>query len=43
MTHWVDLTTEQLMKLYNELYSRRDMQDVVEKLRLHAEIVKQSK
>lgn len=43
MTHWVDLTTEQLMKLYNALYSRRDMQDIVEKLSLHAEIVKQSK
>ena len=43
MTHWVDLTTEQLVKLYNALYSRRDMQDIVEKLSLHEKIVKQSR
>ena len=41
MRHYIDLDTETLMKLYALLYDRRDMQDIVEKLRNHMEIVRQ--
>jgi len=41
MRHYIDLDTDQLMRLYALLYDRRDMQDIVEKLRNHMEIVRQ--
>ena len=41
MRHYIDLDTDQLMRLYTLLYDRRDMQDIVEKLRNHMEIVRQ--
>lgn len=41
MRHYIDLDTDQLMRLYTLLYDRRDMQDIVEKLHNHMEIVKQ--
>jgi len=41
MKHYIDLDTDQLMRLYTLLYDRRDMQDIVAKLRNHMEIVRQ--
>ena len=41
MRHYIDLNTDQLMRLYALLYDRRDMQDIVDKLRNHMEIVRQ--
>ena len=41
MRHYIDLDTDQLMRLYTLLYDRRDMQDIVDKLSNHMEIVKQ--
>lgn len=41
MRHYIDLDTDQLMRLYALLYDRRDMQDIIEKLRNHMEIVRQ--
>ena len=41
MRHYIDLDTDQLMRLYALLYDRRDMQDIVDKLRNHMEIVRQ--
>ena len=41
MRHYIDLDTDQLMRLYTLLYDRRDMQDIIKKLRNHMEIVRQ--
>ena len=41
MRHFIDLDTLQLRKLYNLVFDKRDMQDIVDKLHTHIEIVKQ--
>ena len=41
MRHYIDLDTDQLMRLYALLYDKKDMQDIVDKLRNHMEIVRQ--
>ena len=41
MRHFIDLDTSQLRKLYNLVFDKRDMQDIVDKLHTHIEIVKQ--
>lgn len=41
MRHFIDLDTDQLMRLYTLLYDKRDMQDIVNKLHNHIQIVKQ--
>lgn len=41
MKHFVDLDTDQLKRLYTLLYDKRDMQDIVNKLHNHIQIVKQ--
>lgn len=42
MTHWVDLTTEQLYSLKELLERLRQLKDISKKLERHAAIAKQT-
>lgn len=42
MKHYIDLDTDQLLRLYTLVFDRKDMKDIADKLHRHIEIVKHS-